>query len=315
MTTPNLLWQPDRPSASRGRTSPTSRARLPRNGRRRAARLRDAVALVDRSVRGVLARGVGLSPASSASAASARSSTADKMPGAKLVSRCAPQFRREPACTRPRDPTTRRRARLSRRGQAVAPRCPTRSSSARARASRGADGARVSSPAIASPPTFPNMPETIIAMLAATSLGAVWSSCSPDFGVQRRARPLRPDRAEGALHRRRLLVRRQGAVDPRQGRRDRRRAAFRRARRRRSVSARLGRARGRHAADPRRGRAGTTSSRRIPRGADRVRAPAVRPSALHPVFVGHDRRAEMHRPRRRRHAAPASQGASCCTAT
>ncbi len=31
---------------------------------------------------------------------------------------------------------------------------------------------------------MPNMPETIIAMLAATSLGAVWSSCSPDFGVQ-----------------------------------------------------------------------------------------------------------------------------------
>jgi acetoacetyl-CoA synthetase len=31
---------------------------------------------------------------------------------------------------------------------------------------------------------MPNMPETIIAMLAATSLGAVWSSCSPDFGIQ-----------------------------------------------------------------------------------------------------------------------------------
>ena len=31
---------------------------------------------------------------------------------------------------------------------------------------------------------LPNMPETIMAMLAAASLGAVWSSCSPDFGVQ-----------------------------------------------------------------------------------------------------------------------------------
>jgi len=31
---------------------------------------------------------------------------------------------------------------------------------------------------------MPNMPETIAAMLAATGLGAVWSSCSPDFGVQ-----------------------------------------------------------------------------------------------------------------------------------
>ncbi len=31
---------------------------------------------------------------------------------------------------------------------------------------------------------IPNMPEAIIAMLAATSLGATWSSCSPDFGVK-----------------------------------------------------------------------------------------------------------------------------------
>ena len=30
---------------------------------------------------------------------------------------------------------------------------------------------------------MPNMPETIIAMLATTSIGAIWSSCSPDFGV------------------------------------------------------------------------------------------------------------------------------------
>ncbi len=31
---------------------------------------------------------------------------------------------------------------------------------------------------------MPNRIETIAAMLAATSLGAIWSSCSPDFGVQ-----------------------------------------------------------------------------------------------------------------------------------
>ena len=31
---------------------------------------------------------------------------------------------------------------------------------------------------------MPNMPETIAAMLAVTSLGAIWSSCSPDFGVK-----------------------------------------------------------------------------------------------------------------------------------
>jgi acetoacetyl-CoA synthetase len=31
---------------------------------------------------------------------------------------------------------------------------------------------------------MPNMPETVVTMLAAASLGAVFSSCSPDFGVQ-----------------------------------------------------------------------------------------------------------------------------------
>ena len=29
-----------------------------------------------------------------------------------------------------------------------------------------------------------NIPETIIAMLAVTSIGAIWTSCSPDFGIQ-----------------------------------------------------------------------------------------------------------------------------------
>jgi len=31
---------------------------------------------------------------------------------------------------------------------------------------------------------LPNMPETVIALLAASSIGAIWTSCSPDFGVQ-----------------------------------------------------------------------------------------------------------------------------------
>jgi len=31
---------------------------------------------------------------------------------------------------------------------------------------------------------LPNAPEAVVAMLATTSLGAVWSSCSPDFGVR-----------------------------------------------------------------------------------------------------------------------------------
>lgn len=31
---------------------------------------------------------------------------------------------------------------------------------------------------------LPNMPESVIAMLATTSIGAIWSSCSPDFGAE-----------------------------------------------------------------------------------------------------------------------------------
>lgn len=31
---------------------------------------------------------------------------------------------------------------------------------------------------------MPNLPHTVIAMLAATSIGSIWSSCSPDFGEQ-----------------------------------------------------------------------------------------------------------------------------------
>jgi acetoacetyl-CoA synthetase len=31
---------------------------------------------------------------------------------------------------------------------------------------------------------IPNLPSAVVAMLAATSIGAIWSSCSPDFGIQ-----------------------------------------------------------------------------------------------------------------------------------
>ena len=30
---------------------------------------------------------------------------------------------------------------------------------------------------------MPNVSQTVVAMLAATSVGAIWSSCSPDFGI------------------------------------------------------------------------------------------------------------------------------------
>ena len=31
---------------------------------------------------------------------------------------------------------------------------------------------------------MPNIPQTIVAFLATASLGAVWSSCAPEFGVR-----------------------------------------------------------------------------------------------------------------------------------
>jgi len=31
---------------------------------------------------------------------------------------------------------------------------------------------------------LPNMPEAIVSVLATASIGAMWSSCSPDFGAQ-----------------------------------------------------------------------------------------------------------------------------------
>ena len=57
---------------------------------------------------------------------------------------------------------------------------------------------------------LPNLPETVIAMLAAASMGAVWSSCSPDFGangVLDRFGQIRPARAR---LRGRIPLRRQG---------------------------------------------------------------------------------------------------------
>jgi acetoacetyl-CoA synthetase len=52
---------------------------------------------------------------------------------------------------------------------------------ARAAAALRADGVRAGDRVAA---FMPNLPETVIAMLATASIGAIWSSCSPDFGVR-----------------------------------------------------------------------------------------------------------------------------------
>jgi acetoacetyl-CoA synthetase len=118
---------------------------------------------------------------------------------------------------------------------------------------------------------MPNMPETVIAMLAATALGAVWSSCSPDFGVQ------------GVLDR-------FGQIEPKvlfccdgyfyAGK----------------THDSLGRVPGRF-------------HRALQGGRDPVPAGGLQRPTLHHVLLGHDGPAEVHCPRRRRHTDPARQGA------
>ena len=65
---------------------------------------------------------------------------------------------------------------------------------------------------------LPNIVEAVVAFLACASIGATWSSCSPDFGARSVDRPARPDRAEGAARRRRLPLRR-ARLRPARGRR------------------------------------------------------------------------------------------------
>ena len=93
-----------------------------------------------------------------------------------------------------------------------------------------------------------------------------------------RGRPLRPDRAEGAAGGRRLPLRRQGLRPARRRRRDRRGD-----RRARSCGSATSTARG-------------WEDGFLGDDAARVRAGAVRPPAVGPLLVGHDRAAEGDRP-------------------
>ena len=152
---------------------------------------------------------------------------------------------------------------------------------------------------------LPNMPEAIAGMLAAASLGAIWSSCSPDFGV------------EGVLDR-------FGQIEPvlfiacdgywYNGKQNDVSAKVK------AVMERLPSVRSAYIVDYLRTAEKAASA--IPRAValdagDRavrarraqLRAAALRAPALHPVLLRHDRHSQMHRAFGRRHAAPASQGA------
>ena len=148
---------------------------------------------------------------------------------------------------------------------------------------------------------IPNIPEAVVALLACASIGAIWSSCSPDFGTQSlvdRFAQIEPTvliAVDGYTYggkpfdRRAVIDELRAALPtlradrphpvPRPGRRA--------GRRRRDA---LGR-------PPRR-------SRR----AAHLRAGPVRPSALGPLLVGHDRPAQGDRPRPRRRRPRAREG-------
>ena len=133
---------------------------------------------------------------------------------------------------------------------------------------------------------MPNVPETVVAFLACASIGAVWSSCAPEFGVAHGRRPLQADRAARADRDRGLPLRRQGLRPPRPRARDRGGDPVARAHRARPV--RLGRA--------------ALGARRA-----RVRAAALRPPAVGALLVGHHRAAQGDRAGPGRHPARAPE--------
>ena len=139
-------------------------------------------------------------------------------------------------------------------------------------------------------------------MLATTSLGAIWSSCSPDFGlsgVLDRFGQITPKvlfAADGYFYAGKTLDCMATVRAVKQKIASIERVVL--------VPYVERAARARHARQRR--RCSPTSARGR---AALVRAAAVRSSGLHPVLVRHDGRAEVHRARRRRRAAAAAERA------
>ena len=113
------------------------------------------------------------------------------------------------------------------------PSCATRSRASRAGLARlgVGPGDRVAA-------YLPNVPEAVVALLATASLGAIWSSCAPEFGTRSVVDRLEPDRAEGAADHRRLSLWRARGRSQRRGGRHPRRAAEPRGHRRAPLPAR-----------------------------------------------------------------------------
>jgi acetoacetyl-CoA synthetase len=78
----------------------------------------------------------------------------------------------------------------------------------------------------------PNIPETYVLLLAAASLGAVFSSCAPEFGLRSVVDRWQQIEPTVLLRRRRLPLRRPRDRPPRRGQEDPRRPAVTQARHR-----------------------------------------------------------------------------------
>ena len=212
------------PSASPRRTSPTSRAASSAATGRRSPTTRRCGAGRTTSARRSGARS-GTTPGVVGSAASARSSTATRMPGARWFPDARLNFAENLLARRARR-RRRRCAGVPRRGQARAPRVARGARRDDVARGRGAEGAgnrgRRSRRGLPAQHARGDRRDAgrdeprrdLVVVLAR-------------FRRAGRARPLRPDRAARALRRRRLLVQRQGAADSRQGGRDRRRGCRR----------------------------------------------------------------------------------------
>ena len=203
------------------------------------------------------------------------------------------------------------RARSARR------RCRGPNSRGRCGCSRPACAHSASRPAIASSPIYRTRPRPSIAMLATASIGAVWSSCGPDFGargVLDRYSQLAP---QADLLRRRLQLRRQAVRQTRGDPRHHRGPADAGAGDPPAVS-RSGRSHAAHGALAVLGRCARRS--RSGRETISIRAGAVRAPAVDPVLVGHHRIAQGHRSLPRRHhartaqAVPLPHGPACAAA-
>ena len=176
-----VLWTPDEARIADANVT-RFRKEIERGARRRARRFGGAARVVRwRTARRSGARS-GRSPRC-AGTPGERVLVDDAMPGARWFPDARAERRGEPAPARrrrlPPSCSAVRAARTARRASSR-----TRSSPGRWPASPrtcgpravGLVGDRVAG-------FLPNVPEAVVAMLAATAIGATWSSCSPDFGI------------------------------------------------------------------------------------------------------------------------------------